>query len=114
MELREDRFYNSARYDYLREWLQEKENQVPELEEFFQLVFAELLSPLSPSQEDILNCRQMIDSITKFKKVVMNFKIYREEETGQTFIDLIYNGTLAAEVLYNNIGEEAVILNYTL
>lgn len=103
-------FDNSARYDYLREWLQEKENQVPELEEFFQLVFAELLSPLSPSHEDILACRQMIDSITKFKKVVMNFKDIPEEEMGKHFIDLIYNGTLAAEVLYNNIGEEAVIL----
>lgn len=103
-------FDNSARYDYLREWLKERENQVPELEEFFQLVFAELLSPLSPSREDILACRQMIDSIAKFKKVVKNFKDIREEELGKHFIDLIYNGTLAAEVLYNSVGEEAVVL----
>ena len=103
-------FDNSARYDYLRDWLLEKEDKVPELEEFFQLVFAELLSPLSPTQADILACRQMIDSIAKFKKVVKNFKDIPEEELGKHFIDLIYNGTLAAEVLYNDTEEETLIL----
>lgn len=103
-------FDNSARYDYLREWLKEKENQVPELEGFFQLVFAELLSPLSPSRADILACRQMIDSVSKFKKVVKKFKDIPEEEMGKHFIDMIYNGTLAAEVLYNYSEEEQSVV----
>lgn len=94
-------FDSSAKYDYLQKWLSEKQTQDLELEHFFQLVFGELLSPLIPSQEDILACRQMIDSVTKFKRVVKNFKEIPEEEMGRHFIDLIYNGTLAAEVLYN-------------
>ncbi|QTL97549.1 hypothetical protein GM661_05915 [Iocasia frigidifontis] len=103
-------FDNSAKYDYLQEWLREKQTQDLELEHFFQLVFAELLSPLTPSQEDILACRQMIDSVTKFKKVVKNFKDIPEEELGRHFIDMIYNGTLAAEVLYNYPEEEQKIV----
>lgn len=105
-------FDNSARYDYLKEWLEEKMNEDMELESFFQQVFAELLSPLSPTQEDILACRQMIDSVAKFKKVIKNFKDIAEEEMGRHFIDMIYNGTLAAEVLYSYPeGEKKVLLS---
>ncbi|MFW6022111.1 MAG: UvrD-helicase domain-containing protein [Halanaerobiaceae bacterium] len=103
-------FDNSAKYDYLKEWLEEKQTQNLELEHFFQVVFGELLSPLSPTEEDILACRQMIKSVTKFKDVIQNFKDIPEEEIGRHFIDMIYNGTLAAEVLYNYPEEEEKIV----
>ncbi len=103
-------FDNSVKYDYLQEWLVEKQEQNFELEHFFQLVFAELLSPLTPSQEDILACRQMIDSVTKFKRVIKNFKDIPEEKMGRHFINMIYNGTLAAEVLYNYPEEDKKIV----
>lgn len=94
-------FDNSARYEYLKKWLEEKMGQELELEHFFHLVFAELLSSLSLSREDILACVQIIESVTKFKKVVKNFKEISEEEMGKHFIDMIHNGTLAAELLFN-------------
>lgn len=103
-------FDNSAKYDYLKGWLAEKENQGLELEQFFQVTFGELLAPLNPSPEDILACRQMIDSVTRFKKVIKNFKEIPEEELGRHFIDMIYNGTLAAEVLYNYPEEEKKVV----
>lgn len=103
-------FDNSTKYDYLKGWLEEKKKQNLELENYFQVVFGQLLAPLSPSQEDLLACRQMIDSVTKFKKVIKNFKDIEEEEIGKHFIDMIYNGTLAAEILYNHPEDEKKIV----
>ena len=95
-------FNNSEKYDYLRTWLEEQKNKNMEISHFFQLVFGELLAPLSPSDEDILACRQMIDSFKKFKNVVESFKEFNQKELGKDFIEMIYNGTIAAEVLYQN------------
>ncbi|MEJ6949759.1 UvrD-helicase domain-containing protein [Natronospora cellulosivora (SeqCode)] len=91
----------SERYNYLRNWIEGKKDQTIDLEYFFQLVFAELLAPLEPDYQDILSCRQMIDSISNFQKVVKNFKDFKEKEMGKHFIDMIFKGTLAAEFLYN-------------
>ncbi|MFW5991599.1 MAG: UvrD-helicase domain-containing protein [Halanaerobiaceae bacterium] len=105
-------FDNADKYDYLRNWIEEKKTRNLELNHFFQRVFGELLAPLKPSQEDILACRQMIDSVSRFKEVVKNFKDISEEKLGQHFIDMIYNGTLAAEVLYNYPeGDKKIVLS---
>ena len=103
LTLRERVGFNTAeKYDHLKNWINEKKNQDLEVPHFFQLVFGELLAPLSPSDEDILACRQMIDSVKKFKSVVESFKDFNQKELGKDFIELIYNGTIAAEVLYQN------------
>lgn len=100
-ELRDEiGFANSEKYEHLKKWIEEKKVREIEIDHFFQLVFGELLAPLSPTEEDIFACRQMIDSIKKFKNVVGSFKEFEEKELGKDFIDMIYNGTLAAEVLY--------------
>ncbi len=99
------------KYNFLKQWLQKNSQQNLDLDVFFQTVFGQLLTPLSPSREDIQACRQMIDSVTKFRKVVQSFKEIEEEEIGKHFIDMIYSGTLAAEVLYNqNQNRNRVIL----
>lgn len=100
----------AERYKYLKDWIEEKQCLDIELEYFFQMVFAELLAPLDPEYQDILSCRQMIDSINNFKKVVKNFKELKEEEMGRHFIDMIFKGTLAAEVLYNIPEDEQKIV----
>ncbi|MGM0436964.1 MAG: UvrD-helicase domain-containing protein [Bacillota bacterium] len=103
LALRERVGFNSAeKYDHLRNWVEEKKNREIEVAHFFQLVFGELLAPLSPSDEDILACRQIIESVKKFKNVVESFKDFNQKELGKDFIEMIYNGTIAAEVLYQN------------
>ena len=103
LSLRERIGFNTAeKYDYLKNWIEEKKKQKLEVAHFFQLVFGELLAPLSPSDEDILACRQMIDSVKKFKNVVESFKDFNQKELGKDFIEMIYNGTIAAEVLYQS------------
>ncbi|MFW6410240.1 MAG: hypothetical protein ACOCZR_04270, partial [Halanaerobiales bacterium] len=71
-----------------------------------------LLAPLEPGEDDILACRRMIDSIAGFKEVVESFKESDKKEVGEDFIDMIYNGTLAAEVLYSkSLEKDQVILS---
>lgn len=103
LALRERVGFNTAeKYDHLRNWVEEKKNMEIEVTHFFQLVFGELLAPLSPNDEDILACRQIIESVKKFKNVVESFKDFNQKELGKDFIEMIYNGTIAAEVLYQN------------
>ncbi len=103
LSLRERIGFNTAeKYDHLKIWIDEKKNQELDVAHFFQLVFGELLAPLSPDDEDILACRQMIDSVNKFKNVVESFKDFNQKELGKDFIEMIYNGTIAAEVLFQN------------
>ncbi len=93
-------FDNSDKYDHFRDWILEKQTTELEMEHFFQIVFGELLAPLKPSEKDILACRQIINSITKFKKVMHRFGVLAEAKLGENFIEMVLNGTLAAEVLF--------------
>ncbi|MCK4258013.1 MAG: hypothetical protein KAX49_03495 [Halanaerobiales bacterium] len=93
-------FENSDKYDLFIDWVKEKQSNDIEMEHFFQRVFGELLAPLSPEEKDILACRQIIASITKFKKVMKKFNPLDEKQLGKDFIDMVLNGTLAAEVLF--------------
>ncbi|MGM0409547.1 MAG: UvrD-helicase domain-containing protein, partial [Bacillota bacterium] len=105
-------FKKAEKYDFLRNWINDKKDKNIEVAHFFQMVFGELLAPLSPDEEDVLACRQMIDSVKKFRDVVKSFKDFNQKELGKDFIELIYNGTIAAEVLYNNkIKENNIILS---
>ncbi|MFW6387013.1 MAG: hypothetical protein ACOCZM_03465 [Bacillota bacterium] len=98
------------RYRDLRLWIGEKRGEEIELETFFQSVFRELLAPHSPDRENILACRQMINSVSRFKEVIGKFKQISEKETGYHFIDMIYEGTLAAEVLSGTDKEKESVL----
>lgn len=103
-------FHQAEKYQYLKSWLREKQQQKLELQHFFQLVFGELLAPLAPLEEDILACRQMIDALTRFEQVVSKDPEIKGEELGRHFIDLIYNGTLAADVLFRHQGDQEQVL----
>lgn len=92
-------FEAAEKYDYLKEWLNDKKEAELEIEVFFQSVFSELLAPLSPSQEDIFACRQMIESVARFHQAVENFH-QQQEDLSDRYINMIYEGTLAAETLF--------------
>ncbi|MTI79736.1 MAG: hypothetical protein FH758_02465 [Firmicutes bacterium] len=89
-------YQNSEKYHELREWVERQRQEKPDLELLFQKAFAELLSPLLAGDEDLLACRQIIDSAVKLRQALNCYG----EELGHNFIDMIQKGTLAAEVLY--------------
>ncbi len=104
-------FDNSDKYDLFKDWVKAKQFENLEIEHFFQTVFGELLAPLSPQEKDILACRQIIASITKFKRVMQKYTNLDEIQLGKDFIDMVLNGTLAAEVLFRPpSNDEQVVL----
>jgi superfamily I DNA/RNA helicase len=103
-------FSSAEKYDYLTEWLHDKKDEDIAIEVFFQSVFSELLAPLNPSQEDIFACRQMIESVARFHSAVENFH-QEDEDLSSRYINMIYEGTLAAETLFKGQSQsQGVIL----
>lgn len=103
-------FDNSDKYDLLREWIKEKQAEKLEMEHFFQIVFGELLAPLNPTEKDILACRQIINSIARFKKVMKRYSYLKGETMGEKFIDMVLKGTLAADILFRPPSNEKQII----
>ncbi|RCW54212.1 MULTISPECIES: UvrD-helicase domain-containing protein [Halanaerobium] len=102
-------FQSAEKYDYLKDWLQDKKEEELEIEDFFQLVFSEVLAPLDPSQEDIFACRQMIESVARFHQAVENFHQHKND-LSERYIKMIYEGTLAAETLFKGQEKEAGVI----
>ena len=103
-------FDNSDKYDHFREWVREKQTVDVEMEHFFQVVFSELLAPLGPDEKDILACRQIINSITRFKEIMTRIKPMDERQLGEDFIDMVLKGTLAADVLFRPPSSNAQVI----
>ena len=98
-------FSNSDSYDLFKDWVETQKEEVKKggvgLDYLFQKAFGDLLAPLSLSNEDIFSCRQMIESIVKFKQVITEFEALGEKNPEQHFINMVNKGTLAAEVLFD-------------
>lgn len=103
-------FNHADKYDHFREWVKEKQAEEMELEHFFQVVFGELLAPLAPEEKDILACRQVVESITKFKRVMNHYAPMDANQLGESFIDMVLKGTLAAEVLFRPPSNDTQII----
>ena len=106
-------FDKANQYDVFREWIEEKQGQEFELEYFFREAFGELLAPLLDSitdqdkkEEIILSCRKIMDSIVKFKRAVQEFKEIDQRDIGCKFIEMVLDGTLAAELLFGKQTQE--------
>lgn len=102
-------FHAAEKYDYLKNWLQDKKEDKLEIEDFFQLVFSELLAPLNPSEEDVFACRQMIESVSRFHQAVENFH-QEKDDLSERYINMIYEGTLAAETLFKDQEKEKGVI----
>ena len=110
-------FDKAGQYDTFREWIVEKQEQKFELEYFFREAFGELLAPLLDAindqdrkEEIILSCRKIMDSIVKFKDSVQEFKDIDDRDIGAKFIEMVLNGTLAAELLFGKESKEDKIV----
>ena len=107
-QLRERIGFDKARqYDKFKEWIEDKQGKNFELEYFFREAFGQLLAPLldaindqSKKEEIILACRKIMDSIVKFKQAVIEFKELDQRDIGAKFIEMVLDGTLAAELLF--------------
>ncbi|MFO7820176.1 MAG: hypothetical protein R6V17_08085 [Halanaerobacter sp.] len=107
-QLRERIGFDKARqYDTFRDWIADKQDKEFELEYFFREAFGELLAPLLDSitdearkEEIILSCRKIMDSIVKFKRAVKEFKEIDQRDIGCKFIEMVLDGTVAAELLF--------------
>ncbi|GAB6136889.1 PD-(D/E)XK nuclease family protein [Halanaerobaculum tunisiense] len=93
-------FKQAEKYEEFKDWIDQWQEQECKLEYFFRAAFGGFLSTLAPSQEDILACRQLIKSVTNFKEVMQEFSQYQEEDLGVKFVEMINDGTLAAEMLF--------------
>jgi hypothetical protein len=109
-------FENAERYQHLKQWSEMRKAHKPELEHLFQQVFGELLAPLMPGEQDLLACRQVIDSVTKFYKVMAHYPLQNTAPLGKLFLDMVLRGTLAAETLYRppeNTGKVVMATPFT-
>ncbi|WP_408956491.1 hypothetical protein [Natroniella sp. ANB-PHB2] len=93
-------FQRAEKYEVFRDWLFNQRKNDFQLEYFFRAAFGNLLSSLVPDEDDMLACRQLIKSFVKFKEVMAKFKDFEERDLGARFIEMINEGTLAAELLY--------------
>lgn len=109
-------FENSERYELLKIWIEHRRDGKPELEMLFQQVFGELLAPLLPGELDLLACRQVIDSVTKFNRVMRRYSVQTGFDFGRGFLAMVLSGTLAAETLFRppeNTGKVLLATPYT-
>ncbi|SFL38386.1 hypothetical protein [Halanaerobium salsuginis] len=102
-------FAASEKYDYLKDWLLEKKTEELAIQIFFQAVFSEVLAPLTPSQEDIFACRQMIESVARFQQTVENFHV-SDQDLSERYLNMIYEGTLAAETIFKGQTKEPGVI----
>ena len=108
-------YRNAEKYQELYEWVKERKGQEDaDLRLLFQQIFAELLAPLSPEEEDLLAVRQVLDSATKVHKALERYHGDAEEKDF-CFVDLVQKGTLAADMLYRpQVSQEKVVLTTAL
>ena len=108
-------YRNAEKYQELYEWVKSREGQEDaDLRLLFQQIFAELLAPLSPEDEDLLAVRQVLDSATKVHKALERYH-GDAEDVDRCFIDLVQKGTLAADMLHRpKVERDRVILTTAL
>ncbi|MGB4631383.1 MAG: hypothetical protein WBI02_05525, partial [Tepidanaerobacteraceae bacterium] len=108
-------YRNAEKYQELYEWVKGREGQEDaDLRLLFQQIFAELLAPLSPEDEDLLAVRQVLDSATKVHKALERYH-GDAEDVDRCFIDLVQKGTLAADMLHRpKVERDKVILTTAL
>ncbi|ACV64640.1 hypothetical protein Dtox_3947 [Desulfofarcimen acetoxidans DSM 771] len=89
-----------AKYNLLSNWLADYRSQPGlTIEAFLQRVFGEILSPLAPAAEQIYSCRQLLASAIKFSQAIESLPELFPGPAGKYFIEMIKQGTVAAETL---------------
>jgi hypothetical protein len=107
-------FSAGDRYDRFRQLVAGLQ-QVDEADNLFQRIFSEVLAPFATRPEDIATSRQVIDTAIKFARAHRHLPKLQEHSLVHGFLQLITQGTVAAEVFQNQEPDpEAVILTTPL
>ena len=102
-------FSAGDRYDRFKE-LVARLQQVDETENLFQRIFSEALAPFVTGPEDIVTSRQVIDTAIKFARAHRNMPKLQERSLVFGFLQLITQGTVAAEVFHNQEPEPGAVI----
>lgn len=104
-------FATLNRYHEFVQWIESKQDQVLDEGSLFQQLFAEMTAPLIHEYEDIITSRQIIKSAIRFKEAHGQVIGLAEESFLSGFMNMIYQGTVAADVIrMRDINPDAVIL----
>lgn len=94
-------FASGERYEYVRDWLSNYQDQSTRpINSFFQLVFTQILSSLPQAEDNLLSCRQLIDSAGQFLQTLRAIEGEKEQHNRE-FIGFLQRGVKGAEnILY--------------
>jgi hypothetical protein len=107
-------FGAGERYDRFRNLVEQLQN-VGKSENLFQRIFSDILAPFVHDNEDIATSRQVIDSAIKFANAYAHMPKLRERSLVEGFLDMLTQGTVAAEVFKRKeLARDAVILTTPL
>lgn len=90
-------FVAGRRYDDFREWILAKRQETGGEGSIFQQLFAEVVSTLIHEHKDIISSRQVIKSAIAFESAQQEIEALRKKPFLQSFVDMIRQGTVAAE-----------------
>jgi hypothetical protein len=107
-------FNAGKRYDRFR-GLIERLQHTDATANLFQLIFSEVLAPFVENRGDIVTSRQIIDSALKFTRAHKNIPKLKERSLVQSFLDMMVQGTVAAEAFSDREPDgDAIILTTPL
>jgi hypothetical protein len=107
-------FGAGERYDRFRNLVEQLQN-AGKTENLFQRIFSDILAPFVHDNEDIATSRQVIDSAIKFANAYGHMPKLRERSLVEGFLDMLTQGTVAAEVFKSKeLARDAVILTTPL
>jgi hypothetical protein len=108
-------YRNLEKYKHIQGWIDEYTNSEPlPINIFFQRVFLEILLSNEISQEDILQCKKLIDSSKTFVDIIPKFM---KKDANKAFLQTIKSGIKSAESIFEleeNLGGNHVILTTPL
>lgn len=90
-------FAAGSRYDEFREWILAKREEVSGEGSIFQQLFSEVVSTLIHEHTDIIASRQVIKSAIAFESAHQEIEALKQKPFLQSFVDMIRQGTVAAE-----------------
>lgn len=93
-------FHNVDKFNYIVQWIESyKNDEALYINEFFKRVFLEILVTLPAASENLIACRQLIDSSATFVNSMEG--IYAKDIINKEYLELILEGVKGAESIYD-------------
>lgn len=96
------------KYNYIRNWIIEVREEKLDVDKLWKRIYIEFLLKKEKGKENILNCRNLIDSAENFIKIIEKFKMI--ENPNYEFIKFIREESISSETMFEF--EERMRNNY--